>query len=253
MKVTKKDHYEVGDRVHIRDWDDMAKEYGLDSDGFITVGNFDFAPDMRIYCGSEMVIKDFVKGFSQECCRMEESGVFPVGSIAGVVEETPIEAKIREAVNLAAQTKNVCDELCDMVTGVPDDDIYELITRIQEGSATDVDEIMAHLKTKGYGKFVFADVPIPLLHIEKLDDSRIFETDLEAAEQAERDGVKIIYDVPIPQNSFCKPYEGTFVDTEENRNNLIRFLLEEMSVNTHADNLYPSELLEAYRKQEKYF
>lgn len=258
MKV-KKDHYEIGDKVLIRDWDDMATEYGVDDSGFIAVDNVCFTPAMKPFCGKVLTIKKKSEGF-ENCYQVGECFYgFPFYSIAGSVTETTdlIEEKVKEAIDLAAQTKIACNELCDMVTDVPDDDIYELITLIQECSVTDVDEIMARLKKRGYDEFVFADVPTPLLHIEKLDDSGIFETDLEAAKQAEMDGTKIIHDIPIPDKSFCKPYEGTFVDTEENRNNLIRFLLEEMS---GKDMLNPVDLLspdlqakEIYRKKGKFY
>lgn len=258
MKVTKKDHYEAGDKVLIRDWNDMAEEYGVDYSGFIEVDSVSFIPAMKIFCGKILTVKKRLEDF-RHCYQVGECFYcFPFNSIAGSVTETtdPIEEKVRETVDLAARTKIACDKLCDMVTDVPDDDIYELITLIQEGSVTDVDEIMARLKTKGYDEFDFADVPIPLLHIEKLDDSGIFETDLEAAEQAERDGTKIIHDIPISDKSFCKPYEGTFVDTEENRSNLIRFLLEEMSkkymVNP-VDFLSPEQEEEIYRRKERIY
>lgn len=257
MKV-KKDHYEIGDKVLIRDWDDMATEYGVDDSGFIAVDNVCFTPAMKPFCGKVLTIKKKSEGF-ENCYRVGECFYgFPFYSIAGSVTETTdlIEEKVKEAIDLAAQTKIACDKLCDMVTDVPDDDIYELIALIQEGSATDVDEIMARLKTKGYDEFDFADIPTPLLHIEKLDDSGIFETDLEAAKQAERDGTKVIHDIPIPDKSFCKPYEGTFVDTEENRNNLIWFLLGEMSgkdTSNHVGFLSPEQEEEIYRKKERLY
>lgn len=257
-KVMKKDHYEAGDKVLIRDWNDMAEEYGVDDSGFIAVDNVCFTPAMKPFCRKVLTIEKKSEVF-ENCYQVGECFYgFPFYSIAGSVTETTdlIEEKVRETVDLAARTKIACDKLCDMVTDVPDDDIYELITLIQEGSVTDVDEIMARLKTKGYDEFVFADVPIPLLHIEKLDNSGIFETDLEAAKQAERDGTKVIHDIPIPDKSFCKPYEGTFVDTEENRSNLIRFLLEEMSkkymVNP-VDFLSPEQEEEIYRRKERIY
>ena len=43
--------YKVGDRVRVRDWDDMEKEFGLDSDGDIN-SNICFTEKMREYCGN---------------------------------------------------------------------------------------------------------------------------------------------------------------------------------------------------------
>ena len=43
--------FKVGDRVRIRDWDDMEREYGTDSDGDIEVSDIIFTRCMRHLCG----------------------------------------------------------------------------------------------------------------------------------------------------------------------------------------------------------
>lgn len=43
--------FKVGDRVRIRDWDDMEREYGTDSDGDIKVPDILFTRCMRHLCG----------------------------------------------------------------------------------------------------------------------------------------------------------------------------------------------------------
>ena len=43
--------FKVGDRVRIRDWDDMEREYGTDSDGDIFIGGRYFFKKMRHLCG----------------------------------------------------------------------------------------------------------------------------------------------------------------------------------------------------------
>lgn len=43
--------FKVGDRVRIRDWDDMEREYGTDSDGDINLPNGVFSRCMRHLCG----------------------------------------------------------------------------------------------------------------------------------------------------------------------------------------------------------
>ena len=43
--------FKVGDRVRIRDWDDMKREYGTDSDGDINLPNVVFSRCMRHLCG----------------------------------------------------------------------------------------------------------------------------------------------------------------------------------------------------------
>lgn len=48
-KIVKCDRYEVGDKVLIRDWDGMKKEFGLDSDGNIR-NRCAFVQSMKRYC-----------------------------------------------------------------------------------------------------------------------------------------------------------------------------------------------------------
>ena len=49
---------ETGDRIVIRDWDDMAAEYAIDSDGDIHMPEYDtyFTKEMRKLCGAHGVI-----------------------------------------------------------------------------------------------------------------------------------------------------------------------------------------------------
>lgn len=47
--------FAVGDRVRIRDWDDMASEFGVDEDGEIPC-KYIFTPAMRDFCGQEYTI-----------------------------------------------------------------------------------------------------------------------------------------------------------------------------------------------------
>lgn len=47
--------FSVGDRVRIRDWDDMASEFGVDEDGEIPC-KYIFAQSMRDFCGQEYTI-----------------------------------------------------------------------------------------------------------------------------------------------------------------------------------------------------
>lgn len=47
--------YNVGDRVTIRQWDDMAAEFGLNESGEIKVPKF-FTEPMKQYCGQALPI-----------------------------------------------------------------------------------------------------------------------------------------------------------------------------------------------------
>lgn len=67
-----------------------------------------------------------------------------------------LRAKIQMAVNLAALTQSICNDICDALTASPDDDIYEITNNIQSCERTDVDEVMSQLESDGY----FADAHI---------------------------------------------------------------------------------------------
>ena len=47
--------YKVGDKVRVRQWDDMAREFGLDEYGDIAMSYF-FSKEMEKYCGKEVEI-----------------------------------------------------------------------------------------------------------------------------------------------------------------------------------------------------
>jgi len=50
--------FHPGDEVYIRDWDDMAEQYGLFSNGRgIKCDVASFVDNMRIYCGARVTIK----------------------------------------------------------------------------------------------------------------------------------------------------------------------------------------------------
>lgn len=63
----------------------------------------------------------------------------------------------------------------------------------------------------GYGIFT-SDYGNGATHIEKIDVMGTFESDDEAAEQAEKDGVKIIRDLELPEG-----HQANYIDTPENR------------------------------------
>lgn len=64
---------------------------------------------------------------------------------------------------------------------------------------------------KGYGIFT-SDYGNGAEHIQRLDCMMIFATDGEAAEQAEKDGIKIIHDM-----EFDDENSAAYIDTPENR------------------------------------
>lgn len=61
-----------------------------------------------------------------------------------------IKAILTLMTNLCEEAWNFADELCTVLAPNSDDDIYGLMTEIQERSRTDVDEIMNDLEKGGY-------------------------------------------------------------------------------------------------------
>lgn len=64
---------------------------------------------------------------------------------------------------------------------------------------------------KGYAIFT-SDYGNGAEHIQKIDFMNVFEDDAEAAEQAERDGIKIIHDM-----EFDDENSAAYIDTPKNR------------------------------------
>lgn len=86
---------------------------------------------------------------------------------------------------------------------------------------------------RGYGMFGSDDTEV--LHIQKIDELDIYDSDLDAAEQAEKDGIKLIHDIEIPNDSILYPLKDTFVDIPSNRRQLLEELQEEMEDEEEED------------------
>ena len=84
-KIVKCDHYEVGDKVLIRDWDDMEREFGLDRDGDIRCTPC-FSTKMKKFCNKIITVCGVDK--DGDCYIEGEGWTFSRCMIAGkVVEE----------------------------------------------------------------------------------------------------------------------------------------------------------------------
>lgn len=80
------DSYEVGDKVLIRDWDDMVKEFGLDSDGDIRCTPY-FSTKMKKFCNKIITVCKVDK--DGDCYAEGERWAFSRCMIVGkVVEES---------------------------------------------------------------------------------------------------------------------------------------------------------------------
>lgn len=92
----------------------------------------------------------------------------------------------------------------------------------------DVNEVAEILKEewgtggdRGYGIFQSSDTDV--LHVQKIDELwDVYESDFEAAQQAEKDGIKLIHDIRIPRESIIYPLNDTCIDTPENREQLLK-------------------------------
>jgi len=51
-------NFKVGDRIAIREWDDMAEEFTVDGYGDIDCGSYFFVSKMKSLCGNEYVIEE---------------------------------------------------------------------------------------------------------------------------------------------------------------------------------------------------
>lgn len=66
--------FKVGDRVRIRSWEDMEREFGIGDFGSIAC-KFHFTPDMRHMCGKEATIEDIPKESKVILKFSEDSGL----------------------------------------------------------------------------------------------------------------------------------------------------------------------------------
>lgn len=64
---------------------------------------------------------------------------------------------------------------------------------------------------RGYGIFT-SDYGNGATHIERIDMMMAFDSDSEAAEKAENDGIKIIHDIELPEE-----HKAYYIDTPNNR------------------------------------
>ena len=61
--------FEVGDKVQVREWDDMKKEFGVDSDDNINTPDWCFIDEMRGFCGKTYIISQIrTKGYYLSGC-----------------------------------------------------------------------------------------------------------------------------------------------------------------------------------------
>lgn len=101
--------------------------------------------------------------------------------------------------------------------------INDMLNRESLFEECSIDEVK-ELLIKNYGEYgprgygIFESDDVEAEHIERIDVLNVYDSDLEAAEQAEKDGVKLI---PFELNPKAYPYNCyRFIDTPENREKL---------------------------------
>lgn len=73
--------FNVGDRVRIRQWEDMAEEFGTDGDDIYCEATF--VDGMRYLCGKEFVVSGVDKEIFDSYKYMTEDPAFASWSITG--------------------------------------------------------------------------------------------------------------------------------------------------------------------------
>lgn len=63
--------FQIGDKLRIRQWDDMVKEFGIDENGNISC-TFVFTKQMKILCGQPFTVSSIVKSFDRSEYQSEE-------------------------------------------------------------------------------------------------------------------------------------------------------------------------------------
>ncbi len=70
--------FKVGDKVRVRQWKAMKREFGVDGSNRIEIPCFYFVPEMAKYCGKSVTIDSVVIDESYTTCYkiVEDNGVF---------------------------------------------------------------------------------------------------------------------------------------------------------------------------------
>lgn len=54
--------YGIGQKVRVKDFKELAKKYGVQSNGDIYIGDYSFEREMKVYCGEEYRILNHFEG-----------------------------------------------------------------------------------------------------------------------------------------------------------------------------------------------
>lgn len=84
-KAVKCDRYEVGDKVLIRKWDDMAKQYGFNNYGSIECRE-KFCKEMKEFCGKVFVISNVDRKHNTYLLKNGDDWTFSTDMFVGKID-----------------------------------------------------------------------------------------------------------------------------------------------------------------------
>lgn len=80
--------FQIGDKLRIRQWDDMVKEFGIDENGNILC-TFVFTKQMRILCGQPFTVSSIGKSFDRSEYKSEEESSMDFMISSDMLEPVP--------------------------------------------------------------------------------------------------------------------------------------------------------------------
>ena len=142
--------FKVGDRVRIRDWDDMEREYGLDNNGSINKHNPTFVKTMRCLCGKYATIsaiygdsieltdwsdygsdvawgyaKYMIEPVEKEECKQEETNV--IVDCSGITIQSNFNNYVEENEREEKDMNKVLELYCEKAERTIENDYDEMI------------------------------------------------------------------------------------------------------------------------------
>ena len=162
--------YKVGDKVRVRQWDDMVKEYGL-FDGLekvICTPGYFFTNDMKKFCGSVVTISNIISDDSRYLIKENDQNWFWTDEMF-----EPYKAKIAcqpDLIDKEAFAKMVEQFKTQPITFVPKSNIEEckLSTELMDKIAEETKEMIKENATVGTKKRVHPKDEDHLKRVEKI-------------------------------------------------------------------------------------
>jgi hypothetical protein len=80
--------FQIGDKLRIRQWDDMVKEFGINENGNIPC-TFVFTKQMKILCGQPFTVSSIAKSFDRSKYKSEEELSLDANISSDMLEPVP--------------------------------------------------------------------------------------------------------------------------------------------------------------------